>query len=1082
MIEARRNIIRLLILIACLPAMDAVAQRHVDQVKPDQYRSIHWSTVDGLGANGVNITLKDVKGFLWVGSMYGELSRFDGAIFKKFIPDRQKPGAIHFDKIVSLVEDSLHNIWIGTENGLSRYDIKADTFSNFDTPIDSVNSNKSVVPFWATSTHLYCMESKLRIVTYDIYTLQRRPLLTLNDSDVIDKGFGMQSTIVDTVSNSLWILGWDRDQNGTLFQFSLDGGGRKRYHWPCHRNNTNHRHGAEAMRFDRTRNSIWLNTGEGLLEFSLSNKQFNRTKAFDDLVSIKTYDRDVGIDIDNTNKIWLATKHHGIFIYDPITDRKTPVFSDPHLQVQTGKDNLHIYCDRDGIAWITDYVQTGIYELLPYHPSVTRYAANSNKQDSLSNDNVISIIPADDDKLWIGTYDGLNIFDPRNNKFEVLRDKDLRGITGKAILPLHIDTINQKAWLSAGPPGGSFDLYIYEMDIKNGTCRPVTFRDGPTFTNKYFSNPCWIWPYKSGILICNEGRGVFEVNDSSRFAELVIPFQTGLSRIVLAEDRFLFVRTFASSINLNFENKNGKWIKIAHPLDSLEWTSMFYNKKDQTYWVSLRNELIHYTNEFRKIKSYGPEQGYDAQMFSMLTDNTGHLWFVNDLRQAGRLNTATGIFTLLTEADGYQKQNFDYFSPGAKDENGNLYFGAGLSTGGLKWLNRIQPELYASVVTSSAYIRSLHINHQPYSDSVGVNILEKLSLRYNQNTITIETGIIDFYAKGNGRIRYKLESNNKEEDWQYGSAYYTIRYERLPPGSYRLVMQTSNVSNEFNSPEKILVIKISPPFWETWWFRTLAAIFILSVFYGIYRWRTATLRRQKRVLEQTVKERTAELVEEKAEVEKQKAKSDELLLNILPFEVAEELKEKGYTTAKSFDEVTILFSDIKGFTHVAEKLTAQELVKEIDTYFSAFDNIMQQYGLEKIKTIGDAYIAAGGLPEENNATAPNVIEAAIAMQHAVEKLKQVRIEKNIPYFELRIGVHTGPVVAGVVGIKKFQYDIWGDTVNLAARMEQSGVPGKINISQYTYEKVKHQFHCEHRGKIDAKNKGEIDMYFVKEII
>jgi class 3 adenylate cyclase len=255
--------------------------------------------------------------------------------------------------------------------------------------------------------------------------------------------------------------------------------------------------------------------------------------------------------------------------------------------------------------------------------------------------------------------------------------------------------------------------------------------------------------------------------------------------------------------------------------------------------------------------------------------------------------------------------------------------------------------------------------------------------------------------------------------------------------------------------------------------------FLVASLYAIYRWRTASLRRQKIVLERTVKERTAEVVEEKAEFEKQKEKSDELLLNILPSEVAEELKEKGYTTAKAFDEVTVLFSDIKGFTNVAENMTAQELVKEINTYFSAFDGIIQKYGLEKIKTIGDAYIAAGGLPEKNSATAQNVVEAAIAMQQAVEKLKQERVSSDKPYFELRIGIHTGPVVAGVVGIKKFQYDIWGDTVNLAARMEQSGVPGKINISQHTYGLVKEQFTCSHRGKIEAKNKGEIDMYFVE---
>ena len=284
---------------------------------------------------------------------------------------------------------------------------------------------------------------------------------------------------------------------------------------------------------------------------------------------------------------------------------------------------------------------------------------------------------------------------------------------------------------------------------------------------------------------------------------------------------------------------------------------------------------------------------------------------------------------------------------------------------------------------------------------------------------------------------------------RYPPANYTIRYDELSPGKYTLVLQASNAAGDFNGPEKILVINISPPFWQTWWFRTLMGIVLILILYGIYRWRTASLRKQKRVLEQTVKERTAEVVEEKAQIEKQKdviqkekERSDELLLNILPSEVAEELKQKGYTTAKSFDEVTILFSDIKGFTHVAERMTAQELVKEIDTYFSAFDHIMQQYGLEKIKTIGDAYIAAGGLPEGNSATASKVVDAAIAMQNAVENFKKERIEKNLPYFELRIGIHTGPVVAGVVGIKKFQYDIWGDTVNMAARMEQSGVAGK----------------------------------------
>ncbi|HYM95307.1 MAG TPA: adenylate/guanylate cyclase domain-containing protein, partial [Chitinophagaceae bacterium] len=364
------------------------------------------------------------------------------------------------------------------------------------------------------------------------------------------------------------------------------------------------------------------------------------------------------------------------------------------------------------------------------------------------------------------------------------------------------------------------------------------------------------------------------------------------------------------------------------------------------------------------------------------------------------------------------------------------------------------------------------------------NLPVNLSLPYYRNFIRFHFTGTHLGNPEKTRYRYILEGIDKSWSSIIDKPF-TDAYRNLSPGIYIFKVSSRGFNGLWSKPAE-LSFTITPPWWETWWFRTFMGIVFIFILYGIYRWRTATLRRQKRVLEQTVKERTAEVVEEKAQIEKQKDviqkekdKSDVLLLNILPYEVAEELKEKGYTTAKSFDEVTILFSDIKGFTHVAERMTAQELVKEIDTYFSAFDRIMQQYGLEKIKTIGDAYIAAGGLPEENTATAKSVVEAAIAMQNAVEEFKKERTEKNLPHFELRIGIHTGPVVAGVVGIKKFQYDIWGDTVNMAARMEQSGVPGKINISQYTYDKVKDRFTCTHRGKIEAKNKGDVDMYFVE---
>jgi adenylate cyclase len=216
-------------------------------------------------------------------------------------------------------------------------------------------------------------------------------------------------------------------------------------------------------------------------------------------------------------------------------------------------------------------------------------------------------------------------------------------------------------------------------------------------------------------------------------------------------------------------------------------------------------------------------------------------------------------------------------------------------------------------------------------------------------------------------------------------------------------------------------------------------------------------------------------------IAKEKERSEKLLLNILPHETAEELKEKGTATPKHYEMVSVLFTDFKGFTTIAEKLSPQELVEELNQCFLGFDHIIDKNNLEKIKTIGDAYMCAGGIPVENSTNPIDIVKAGLEIKKYMDDLKKEKEARGEGYWEIRIGIHTGPVIAGVVGKNKFAYDIWGDAVNTASRMESSGIPGKVNISGATYNLVKDYFDCTYRGRIQAKNKGEIDMYLVESV-
>lgn len=321
--------------------------------------------------------------------------------------------------------------------------------------------------------------------------------------------------------------------------------------------------------------------------------------------------------------------------------------------------------------------------------------------------------------------------------------------------------------------------------------------------------------------------------------------------------------------------------------------------------------------------------------------------------------------------------------------------------------------------------------------------------------------LFSFYLEGNDNNWTSWYENPVKE------------YTNLSPGIYTLKVRAMIPGEGF---EEYLIagFRIKPPFYLARVSLVIYAFIIFLVVFYLIRMFVLRQKSKQSQLEEIIRERTEELMNEKE-------KTDTLLANLLPRDTADELMSKGKATKQKYNFVTVLFSDIQGFTTIAEEVNPEVLIDELDNFFFHFDSVVEKYNIEKIKTIGDAYMCAGGIPHRNRTNPIEVVLAAIEMQEYMNRMKKDQTRRGIKFWDIRVGIHTGTVIAGVVGQKKLSYDIWGDTVNTASRMESSGMPGKINISGVTYEYVKEFFICEYRGKMPVKYKGDLDMYFVNGI-
>ena len=346
-------------------------------------------------------------------------------------------------------------------------------------------------------------------------------------------------------------------------------------------------------------------------------------------------------------------------------------------------------------------------------------------------------------------------------------------------------------------------------------------------------------------------------------------------------------------------------------------------------------------------------------------------------------------------------------------------------------------------------------------------IRKGITLNYRNHNITFEVQPAD-------SVYYQFYLEGFDGDWSNWKHINFKEYTNIPAGKYKFKIRYIN-SVSTGGEITLVFLRILP----LWYFSRLALIFYLLtislIIWTLYDLLNLRFARKLYMLEQIINKRTEDLIIEKE-------KTEALLANVLPKNTASEIMEKGKATKIKYNFVTVLFSDIQGFTKIAEEMNPEVLIDELDKFFFHFDSVVEKYGIEKIKTIGDAYMCAGGIPEKNRTNPVEIILAALEMKAYMTNLKETSQLEGMKYWDIRIGIHTGTVVAGVVGQKKLSYDIWGDTVNTASRMESSGEAGKINISGTTYEFVKEFFTCEYRGKMPVKYKGELEMYFVDGII
>ncbi|MDQ3192814.1 MAG: hypothetical protein M3Q58_14560 [Bacteroidota bacterium] len=1049
---------------------------------------INLSIKEGLSQSSVNHVLQDKRGFMWFGTQDG-LNRHDGYNYTVLKHNPSDSFSISDNYINVIFEDKKGILWIGTEGGLNKFDPQTEKFTAYKFDITTKNSisNNSVLTIAEAQGYLWIgTESGLNKFDSEKENFTR---YFHNNTDSSSISNNRIKVLYTDKSGTLWI--------GTDYGLSVLEKKQSKFHsfFSSTINPNTLSNNAVLSIIEDKEGFIWIGTNDGLNRFNKNSKKFNRFYSKENDSKSLSHNVINTLFEDGSGSLWIGTSGGGLNRYKKENEQFSRFQYHSNIPSSLANNIVYsIYEDRTGTLWIG--TNGGISKFDHNKQNFHHYRNIPGSSNSINSNVVWSLFEDENGVLWIGTDKGLNRFNRTNNSVKYFSHKSSNQARyfNESIYSIYKD---KSGLLWIGTDAGLFtfnsstETFNFfkpknKRDLGLGTVRIYTI-----FEDK--EQNLWVGS-KDGLYFIDKSKEQVKLYRSDLLKEGTI--SNNVIRSVLQDKAGnIWVGTNGGGLNKI----------IQHSSDSISFDHYKSNDKSQgtlnnniilslyednegIIWIgTYGGGLNKFDPSSELFTSYTEENGLSNNaIYGVLSDKNQNLWMSSN-KGVSRFNPKIEKFQNYFENDGLQSNEFNIgaFYGG---NSGELFFG------GINGFNAFSPEnihineIPPQVVLTDLLIfnKRVIIGEKNSPLSKAFQETEEIELNHKQSVITFEFAALHYSSPDKNNCAFIMEGF--DEEWNYVGQRRQATYTNLDPGTYVFRVKGANSDGIWNEQGASVIVTILPPFWKTWWFRLLITVFILGCFFAIYKSRIKIIEAQNRHLERLVQERTTKILKQTQKIEaqkelleKEKDKVEKLLLNMLPQEMVEELKNKGKASARHYRMSSIMFTDFKGFTQIAESLRPKDLIAELDRCFVKFDEVIEKYGLEKIKTIGDSYMCAGGLPIRNKSNPVDIVLAGLEIQRFMDELQKEKISMGQKYWELRIGINTGEVIAGVVGIKRFAYDIWGDSVNIASRMEMHGEVGKVNISGKTYDHIKDYFDCTYRGKVLAKNKGEVDMYYVDRI-